>query len=123
VEECLEEYASEDDKVKPIVGIKYKEDLGGLVARIEDKYTDTAHIFPHIVRNVTDQVTAEEVVDLSPKEILDKLFLNLGFDKDGDDQDLYEQALSMIEGHPEKVFEYIAKLEDKRNEINKISTA
>lgn len=122
VENELKKFDSEDDRLKPIIGIKYNEDLGGQIFKLVDKYKKYIHYFPHVVPNDTVDVTLEEDEDVSTEEILSRLFESLGFDKEKKDKDLFENSLSIIEGHPEKAYEYILELEKERNEIAGIGT-
>jgi len=112
--------STEEDNI-PIIGIKYDEESGKSVAKLIDKYNDKAHFFPKIMPSDREQVTAEEVKDLSTEDTLIKLFESMELDTDKD-SDLYKCSLSLIEGNKDFVFKHLSKLEDIRDEIIKDKT-
>jgi len=114
----LANLTSEEDENKPLLGIKFADSIGKEVIALAEKYADKINFFPKVMPSEVSQVTADEVKDLSTEETLDTLFKALNFDKETD-KDVYESALSIIEGHPDKVFKHLAILEEKRNEISK----
>ena len=115
-EKDIKEMLSDDDDKKPIIGLKYKAALSEEVKAFQEKYEKQIHLFKKVVPDDVDQVTADDIKDLSTCEILDKLMETLSVE---DEADVKEGALSIIEGSPDKVFNKLRKMEDERNEIIK----
>ena len=118
--EDLSEILTDRDELKPVVGIKYRSDLSEAVIKAVDEIGNRAHVFLKVIPEEADEIVTEDS-DIRNDVLLNRLFKAMKLE-DELDGDLYEAALAIVDGFPDKAFELIRKKEKARDEITKDKT-